>query len=57
MILVATMLKFRLVVQTKNPGDLLVLNEDGFRVPPESEKSSMDASKTWVLQEERLMSK
>ena len=35
-----------------------MLDEDGLvRVPPESEKSILDASKTRVVQEERLMSK
>ena len=44
--------------QTISPGDLLVLDGDGLvRVPPESEKSTLDASKKWVVQEERLMSK
>ena len=44
--------------QTTSPGDLLVLDGDGLvRVPPESEKSTLDASKTRVVQEERLMSK
>ena len=44
--------------QTFSPGDLLVLNRDGLvRVPPESEKSTLEASKTRVVQEERLMSK
>ena len=44
--------------QTISPGDLLVLDGDGLvRVPPESEKSTLDASKTRVVQEERLMSK
>ena len=44
--------------QTTSPGDLLVLDGDGLvRVPPESEKSILDASKTRVVQEERLMSK
>ena len=44
--------------QTISPGELLVLDGDGLvRVPPESEKSTLDASKTRVVQEERLMSK
>ena len=44
--------------QTISPGVLLVLDGDGLvRVPPESEKSTLDASKTRVVQEERLMSK
>ena len=44
--------------QTISPGDLLVLIGDGLvRIPPESEKSTLDASKKWVVQEERLMSK
>ena len=44
--------------QTISPGDLLLLDGDGLvRVPPESEKSTLDASKTRVVQEERLMSK
>ena len=44
--------------QTISPGDLLVLDGDGLvRVPPDSEKYTLDASKTWVVQEERLMSK
>ena len=43
---------------TTSPGDLLVLDGDGLvRVPPESEKSTLDTSKTWIVQEERLMSK
>ena len=37
--------------QTISPGDLLVLNGDGLvRVPPESEKYTIDASKTRVVQ-------
>ena len=35
-----------------------MLMGDGLvRIPPESEKSTLDASKKWVVQEERLMSK
>ena len=44
--------------QTISPGDLLVLDGDGLvRVPPESEKYTLDASKTRVVQEERMMTK
>ena len=44
--------------QTISPGDLLVLDRDGLvRVPTESEKSTLDTSKTRVVQEEQLMSK
>ena len=44
--------------QTISPGDLLVLDGDGLvRVLPESEKSTLDASKTRDVQEKRLMSK
>ncbi len=45
-------------VQTISHGDLLVLDGDGLvRVPPESENYTLDATKTRVVQEERLMSK
>ena len=44
--------------QTISPGDLLVLDGDSIvRVSTEIEKSTFGASKTRVVQEERLMSK